>query len=267
MDQIVHKFLEVNGLKVHIAEIGNETSPVVVFVHGFPEIYPPPDTEKFGFSDIVDDLLAIVDSLGDSLNYTLQLTDMPPRVFESAQCSFDVALLLLVGIFGKTVVVKVEEEEEKEGYDFDFDYALTKRQNINKDNATKKAIATYYMAYAKRNKALHMATRKDHVQLLTYSWNQSLKKFEGWNIAYIPCREVSLILQEVYKYDNLHCMPKIATWIEELNKIDAYVETKDDPKYTIQIYKKRLLGQRDDVVDDTHTSFGDAGLSLLEWIF
>ena len=93
MDQIVHKFIEVNGLKVHIAEIGNETSPVVVFVHGFPEIWyswrhqmidvanagyraialdcrgyglsdPPPDTEKFGFSDIVDDLLAIVDSLG-----------------------------------------------------------------------------------------------------------------------------------------------------------------------------------------------------------
>ncbi|GJR81892.1 bifunctional epoxide hydrolase 2-like protein [Tanacetum coccineum] len=91
-DDTDDKFLEVNGLKVHIAEIGNETSPVVVFVHGFPEIWyswrhqmidvanagyraialdcrgyglsdPPPDTEKFGFSDIVDDLLAIVDSL------------------------------------------------------------------------------------------------------------------------------------------------------------------------------------------------------------
>ncbi|GKA18659.1 bifunctional epoxide hydrolase 2-like protein [Tanacetum coccineum] len=93
MDQIVHKFLQVNGLKVHIAEIGNETSPVVLFVHGFPKIWyrwrhhmidianasyraialdcrgyglsdPPPDTEKFGFLDIVNNLLAIVDSLG-----------------------------------------------------------------------------------------------------------------------------------------------------------------------------------------------------------
>ncbi|GJX43213.1 glutathione S-transferase L3-like protein [Tanacetum coccineum] len=177
----------------------------------------------------------------------------------------------------KTVMVKVKEEEEKEGYDFDFDYALTK------SNATS---LTYYMAYAKRNKALHMATRKDHVQdsvkrvfaeeLLTYTdmlnkivyssvRGDSVKEVD---FAYVPFVErFQLFLQEVYKYDICTGMPKLATWIEELNKIDAYVETKDDPKYTIQIYKKRLLGQRDDVVDDAHTSFGDAGLSLLEWIF
>ncbi|KAI3800378.1 hypothetical protein L1987_28468 [Smallanthus sonchifolius] len=92
MDQIVHKFVDVNGVKIHLAEVGNESSPVVVFVHGFPEIWyswrhqmiavseagfraisfdwrgyglsdPPPDSEKFGFSDIVNDLLAILDSL------------------------------------------------------------------------------------------------------------------------------------------------------------------------------------------------------------
>lgn len=92
MDQIVHMFVEVNGVKLHLAEIGNESSPVVVFLHGFPEIWyswrnqmiavanagyraiapdwrgyglsdPPPDTEKFVFSDLVDDLLAILDSL------------------------------------------------------------------------------------------------------------------------------------------------------------------------------------------------------------
>ncbi|XP_024992650.1 uncharacterized protein LOC112526550 [Cynara cardunculus var. scolymus] len=93
MDQIVHKFVEVSGVKLHLAEIGDESSPVVVFLHGFPEIWyswrhqmiavanagyraiapdcrgyglsdPPPVTEKFGFSDLVDDLLAILDSLG-----------------------------------------------------------------------------------------------------------------------------------------------------------------------------------------------------------
>ncbi|CAH1448442.1 unnamed protein product [Lactuca virosa] len=93
MDQIVHKFVEVKGVKLHLAEIGSQSSPVVVFLHGFPEIWyswrhqmvavanagyraiapdcrgyglsdPPPDTEKFGFSDLVDDLLAILDSLG-----------------------------------------------------------------------------------------------------------------------------------------------------------------------------------------------------------
>ena len=92
MDQIVHKSVEVNGVKLHLAEIGSQSSPVVVFLHGFPEIWyswrhqmvavanagyraiapdcrgyglsdPPPDTEKFGFSDLVDDLLAILDSL------------------------------------------------------------------------------------------------------------------------------------------------------------------------------------------------------------
>ncbi|KAF5811915.1 putative soluble epoxide hydrolase [Helianthus annuus] len=92
MDQIVHKFVQVNGVKLHLAEIGNESSPTVVFVHGFPEIWyswrhqmiavaaagfraisldcrgyglsdPPPDINKFGFSDIVDDILAIIDSL------------------------------------------------------------------------------------------------------------------------------------------------------------------------------------------------------------
>ncbi|KAJ0797839.1 putative soluble epoxide hydrolase [Helianthus annuus] len=92
MDQIVHKFVQVNGVKLHLAEIGNESSPAVVFVHGFPEIWyswrhqmiaiagagfraialdcrgyglsdPPPDINKFGFSDIVEDILAIIDSL------------------------------------------------------------------------------------------------------------------------------------------------------------------------------------------------------------
>ncbi|KAJ9566297.1 hypothetical protein OSB04_002263 [Centaurea solstitialis] len=93
MDKIVHKFVQVNGVKLHLAEIGTESSPAVVFLHGFPEIWyswrhqmiavagagyraiapdcrgyglsdPPPETEKFGFPDIVDDLLAILDHLG-----------------------------------------------------------------------------------------------------------------------------------------------------------------------------------------------------------
>ncbi|KAJ9566296.1 hypothetical protein OSB04_002262 [Centaurea solstitialis] len=93
MEKIVHKFVEVNGVKLHLAEIGTESSPAVVFLHGFPEIWyswrhqmiavadagyraiapdcrgyglsdPPPETEKFGFSDLIDDLLAILDYLG-----------------------------------------------------------------------------------------------------------------------------------------------------------------------------------------------------------
>lgn len=38
MDQIEHKNVEVNGLKLHVAEIG-KGSTAVVFCHGFPEIW------------------------------------------------------------------------------------------------------------------------------------------------------------------------------------------------------------------------------------
>ncbi|XP_028775551.1 uncharacterized protein LOC114732438 [Neltuma alba] len=91
MDQIQHKFVDVGGLKLHVAEIG--TGPkVVVFLHGFPEIWyswrhqmialagagfraiapdyrgyglsdPPPEPEKAAFSDIVSDLLRMLDAL------------------------------------------------------------------------------------------------------------------------------------------------------------------------------------------------------------
>ncbi|KAK3018875.1 hypothetical protein RJ639_004440 [Escallonia herrerae] len=94
MDGIEHKFIEVNGLKLHVAEIGTG-SPVVVFLHGFPEIWytwrhqmvavakagfraiapdyrgyglsdPPPEPEKASFSDFIADLLALLDVLAIS---------------------------------------------------------------------------------------------------------------------------------------------------------------------------------------------------------
>ncbi|PIN01178.1 Soluble epoxide hydrolase [Handroanthus impetiginosus] len=92
MEKIEHKFAEVNGLKLHLAEIGSESSPAVVFLHGFPEIWyswrhqmiavteagyraiapdyrgyglsdPPPEPEKAQFLDLVADLLALLDAL------------------------------------------------------------------------------------------------------------------------------------------------------------------------------------------------------------
>ncbi|TKY59301.1 Bifunctional epoxide hydrolase 2 [Spatholobus suberectus] len=89
MDRIQHKFVDVGALKLHVAEIG--TGPnAVVFLHGFPEIWyswrhqmialadagfraisfdyrgyglsdPPPD--KASWSDLLNDLLAILDAL------------------------------------------------------------------------------------------------------------------------------------------------------------------------------------------------------------
>ncbi|MCD7459935.1 hypothetical protein HAX54_042350 [Datura stramonium] len=95
MEEIEHKYVEVNGLKLHIAEIGSGFSPVVVFLHGFPEIWyswryqmiaaakagyraiapdfrgyglsdQPPQPEKTTFLDLVDDLLALLDALNIS---------------------------------------------------------------------------------------------------------------------------------------------------------------------------------------------------------
>ncbi|XP_060202060.1 uncharacterized protein LOC132630505 [Lycium barbarum] len=91
MENIQHNHVNVRGLKLHFAEIG--TGPVVVFLHGFPEIWyswrhqmiavaeagfrgiapdyrgyglsdMPKEPEKTKFKDLVDDLLDMLDSLG-----------------------------------------------------------------------------------------------------------------------------------------------------------------------------------------------------------
>ncbi|EOY28312.1 Alpha/beta-Hydrolases superfamily protein [Theobroma cacao] len=92
MEQIQHNFVTVRGLKFHVAEIGTGSN-VVVFLHGFPEIWYtwrhqmvavadagfraiapdyrgyglsdiPPEPERTSFADIVSDLVAILDHLG-----------------------------------------------------------------------------------------------------------------------------------------------------------------------------------------------------------
>lgn len=91
MDRIQHNFIEVGGLKLHVAEIGTGSS-VVVFLHGFPEIWyswryqmialadagfrvlapdyrgyglsdSPAEPSKASFSDLISDLLGILDAL------------------------------------------------------------------------------------------------------------------------------------------------------------------------------------------------------------
>ncbi|KAL2344005.1 hypothetical protein Fmac_005290 [Flemingia macrophylla] len=90
MDRIQHKYVNVDGLKLHVAAIGTGSN-AIVFLHGFPEIWyswrhqmialadagfraisfdyrgyglsevPP---TKATFSDVLNDLLAVIDSLG-----------------------------------------------------------------------------------------------------------------------------------------------------------------------------------------------------------
>ncbi|PIN16314.1 Soluble epoxide hydrolase [Handroanthus impetiginosus] len=39
MEEIEHRYIEVNGLKLHVVEIRSRSSPGVVFLHGFPKIW------------------------------------------------------------------------------------------------------------------------------------------------------------------------------------------------------------------------------------
>ncbi|RZC83846.1 hypothetical protein C5167_046632 [Papaver somniferum] len=50
------------------------------------------------------------------------------------------------------------------------------------------------------------------------------------------------LVLDVKKYDFTSGRPKLASWIEELNKIDGYRQTKRDPAELVASLKKRILG-------------------------
>ncbi|KAJ0621058.1 putative soluble epoxide hydrolase [Helianthus annuus] len=95
MDKISHRFLQVNGLKLHVTDIGSEPAPAVIFLHGFPEIWytwrhqmiavanagfraiapdyrgyglsdPPAEPDKASYDDFVNDIVSILDCLAIS---------------------------------------------------------------------------------------------------------------------------------------------------------------------------------------------------------
>ncbi|KDO47464.1 hypothetical protein CISIN_1g045074mg, partial [Citrus sinensis] len=64
------------------------------------------------------------------------------------------------------------------------------------------------------------------------------------DIAYIPFVErFQIFLSEEFKYDITAGRPKLAAWIEELNKLDAYKSTKADPKQLVEFYRSRFVVQ------------------------
>ncbi|XP_062152430.1 uncharacterized protein LOC133860820 isoform X1 [Alnus glutinosa] len=93
MEKIQHSHVQVRELKLHVAEIGTAGVKVVLFLHGFPEIWytwrkqmiavanagyraiaidfrgyglsdQPAEPEKATFKDLVDDVVSLLDSLG-----------------------------------------------------------------------------------------------------------------------------------------------------------------------------------------------------------
>lgn len=80
---------------------------------------------------------------------------------------------------------------------------------------------------------------------------KALHKFDGpfflgqvslVDIVYIPFVErFQIYLPEIYKYDFTVGRPKLTAWIEEMNKIEAYKQTKTDPNEHLESFKKRFL--------------------------
>ncbi|CAK9144189.1 unnamed protein product [Ilex paraguariensis] len=71
-----------------------------------------------------------------------------------------------------------------------------------------------------------------------------LGQFSLVDIAYAPFIErYQPFLLDVKNYDITVGRPKLAAWIEEMNKNEAYSQTRCDPKAVVESYKKRFLSQ------------------------
>ncbi|XP_058746846.1 glutathione S-transferase L3-like [Vicia villosa] len=72
-----------------------------------------------------------------------------------------------------------------------------------------------------------------------------LGQFSSVDIAYIPFVErFHVVLVEAFKHDATEGKPNLAKWIEELNKIDAYTQTREDPQEIVDLVKKRFMPQK-----------------------
>ncbi|KAL0002951.1 hypothetical protein SO802_016732 [Lithocarpus litseifolius] len=68
-----------------------------------------------------------------------------------------------------------------------------------------------------------------------------LGQFSLVDIAYAPFIErFQPFFLDVKKYDIIAGRPKLAAWIKEMDKNDAYKQTRREPKELVEIYKKRF---------------------------
>ena len=72
-----------------------------------------------------------------------------------------------------------------------------------------------------------------------------LGQFSWVDIAYVPFIErFHVVFAEVFKHDITEGRPKLRAFIEEVNKIDAYTQTRFDRKELVDLYKRRFLPQQ-----------------------
>ncbi|CAN7095049.1 unnamed protein product [Brassica rapa subsp. narinosa] len=71
-----------------------------------------------------------------------------------------------------------------------------------------------------------------------------LDLFSLVDVAYVPFIErFHLIFKDVMNVDITAGRPNLALWIEEMNRIEAYTETRQDPQELVERYKKRAQAE------------------------
>ncbi|CAN8254537.1 unnamed protein product [Cochlearia groenlandica] len=71
-----------------------------------------------------------------------------------------------------------------------------------------------------------------------------LGQFSLVDVSYAPFIErFRLILKDIVNVDVTSGRPNLALWVQEMNKIKAYTETRQDPQDLVERYKKRLQAE------------------------
>uniref|UniRef100_A0A2P2JKY9 In2-1 family protein n=1 Tax=Rhizophora mucronata TaxID=61149 RepID=A0A2P2JKY9_RHIMU len=131
---------------------------------------------------------------------------------------------------------------------------------VNKDSA-RRQFAEELISYSDKFNYIVIASFKgdpltdagpafDYLENALFRWDDG-PFFLGQSISladivYIPFVErYQIFLSEVFKYDITVGRPKLVAWMEELNKVEAYKQTKKvKPQELIERYKQRFMAQQ-----------------------
>lgn len=124
------------------------------------------------------------------------------------------------------------------------------------DDLTKKEAGEEMLAFTGSfYKAVTTSLKEDRIDEVGADFDEiesALSKFDDGpfflgqlslvDIAYVPFIErFQPFFFEVKNYDITRGRPKLALWIEEMNKIEAYKQTQRDPREHVESYKRRFL--------------------------
>ncbi|KAG9453784.1 hypothetical protein H6P81_006688 [Aristolochia fimbriata] len=94
---------------------------------------------------------------------------------------------------------------------------------------------------AKQDIENHLRDVLDHLETALSKFDDGpffLGQFSMVDIIYVPFIErYGPFVLDVWQYDITAGRPKLTSWIEEMNKIEAYTHTKYDTKALVQIYR------------------------------